>query len=104
MSKPQCPIGMYTRCRKIPQFDRNRANATTNTKSRSATSSYENTHHYAKAPKVDIARVMDVGSGEKKKNKTLPVTLPKKEKHEGCHGFVKRGAGGRARKVTKSAC
>ena len=72
-----------------PQFDRDRANATTNTQSRSATSSYENTHHYAKAPKVDIARVMDVGSGEKKKNKTLPVTLPKKEKHEDAMASLK---------------
>ena len=74
---------------KIPQFDRNSANATRNTNSRLATSSYENTHHYAKAPKVDIARVMDVGSGEKKKNKTLPVTLPKKEKHEDAMASLK---------------
>ena len=74
---------------KIPQFDRNRANATRNTNSRLATSSYENTHHYAKAPKVDIARVMDVGSGEKKKNKTLPVMLPKKEKHEDAMASLK---------------
>ena len=66
----------------MPQSDRKRANATMDSKSRSATGSYENIHHYAKAPKVDIARVMDVGSGEKKKNVTVPTKLQKKEEHE----------------------
>ena len=53
-----------------PQFDRDRANATTNT-SHDLPHHPINTHHYAKAPKVDIARVMDVGSGEKKKKQNL---------------------------------